>query len=105
MMPNVRLLLLFICISLTAMAQVQVEDIFGRSINQRGITLVDWDGYMANPLIRVYLRPPTNSVLPGTAVLTANGARLYFDNSSSVSANGPTKSISFSSAASKVAVG
>lgn len=105
MMPSVRLLLLFSCIAVTALAQVQVEDIFGRSINQRGITLVDWDGYMANPLIRFYLRSPTNSSLPGTAVLTANGVRLYFDTSSSVSANGPMKSISLSSATSKVAVG
>jgi len=81
----------------TALAQTRVQDVFGRSLNTHGITLVDWDGYMANPLIKFYLLPPTNAVLPGSATLTANGARLYFDNTSSVSPIGPSKTISLTS--------
>jgi hypothetical protein len=75
-----------------ASAQTQVEDIFGRSLNQRGITLVDWDGYLANPLIKFYIRPPANAA-SGVAVLTINGGRLYFDSPGTVSATGPTKTI------------
>src|SRR5437588_5672326 len=82
-----------------AAAQSGVQDIFGRSLNQRGITLVDWDGYMVNPLLKFYLFPPTNAVLPGSATLSANGGRLYFDTPSSVSANGPSKTISLTNSA------
>src|SRR5437016_2857668 len=64
-------LTLVFLLHLTASAQTVVEDIFGRSLNQRGITLVDWDGYIANPLIKFYIRPPTNAALPGSAKLTA----------------------------------
>jgi len=86
------------------LAQTRVQDIFGRSLNQRGITLVDWDGYLANPLIRFYVLPPTNGVLPGSATLTANGARLYFDTTSNVGTNGPGKTISLTSAGAGVPV-
>src|SRR5271155_1781372 len=82
---------------LPVFAQTRVQDIFGRSLNTPGITLVDWDGYMANPLIKFYLLPPTNAVLPGSATLTANGARLYFGTPSSVSSNGPGTTISLTS--------
>jgi hypothetical protein len=83
---------------LTGSAQIPVQDIFGRTLNQHGLTLVDWDGYLANPLVKFYVFPPTNAVLPGSATLTANGVRLYFDTVSSVSTNGPSKNITFSSA-------
>jgi len=53
---------------------------------------------MANPLIKLYILPPTNAILPGSAKLTANGARLYFDGSSKVSTNGPSTTISFTNA-------
>ncbi|MDQ6630870.1 MAG: Ig domain-containing protein, partial [Verrucomicrobiota bacterium] len=74
-------------------------------MTQRGITLVDWDGYMANPLIRFYVLPPANAVLSGSAKLTANGGRLYFDNPSTVSTNGPSKTLTLTNANSRVAVG
>src|SRR5439155_15472434 len=82
-----------------AVAQTGVQDIFGRSLNQHGVTLVDWDGYLANPLIKFYVFPPTNGVLPGSATLTANGRRLYFDTPGAVSTNGPSKTVSLTSAA------
>jgi hypothetical protein len=65
---------------------------------------VDWDGYLANPLIKLYVFPPTNAVLPGSATLTADGARLYFDTASSVSAAGPSKVISLASAGAGIPV-
>jgi hypothetical protein len=81
------------------LAQTIVKDIFDRSLNVHGITLVDWDGYLANPLIKIYVFPPANGVLPGSATLTANGRRLYFDTPGAVSTNGPSRTISLSSAA------
>lgn len=77
-------------------AEIPLHDIFGRSLNQRGITLVDWDGYLANPLLKFYVFAPTNATLPGSATLSVNGGRLYFDTNvpSSVSINGPSQTIS-----------
>ena len=80
-------------------AQTIVQDIFGRNVNQHGIVLVDWDGYMANPLLNFYFFPPTNAPLPGMATLSANGARLYFDSPGSVSPNGPGKTLLFTNSA------
>jgi hypothetical protein len=93
-----------VVLPLATAAQARVEDIFGRTLNQHGITLVDWDGHLANPLLKFHLFAPTNASLPGTATLTANGARLYFDTPSSVSANGPSKIVSVTNAAVGVAV-
>src|SRR5207245_1731527 len=95
----------FFSLALTGGAQTILQDIFGRNLNQHGITLVDWDGYMANPLLKFYLFPPTNGVLPGTATLTASGPRLYFDTPSTVSTNGPAKTISFTNATAGMPVG
>jgi hypothetical protein len=89
----VLVITLFLAWSAAANAQTRVIDIFGRSLNQHGITLVDWDGYMANPLIEFDLLPPTNTALPGLLILTANGARLYFADASQVSSNGPSTTI------------
>jgi len=87
-------------------AHTTVQDIFGRNLNQQhGITLVDWDGYMANPLLKFYILPPTNATLPGSATLTGNGSRLYFDSPSSISSSGPSKTISLSSGGAGVPVG
>jgi len=98
----ILILVIFQAENWTVSAQTQVQDIFGRSLNTNGITLVDWDGYMANPLIKFYLLPPTNAVLPGSATLTANGERLYFSTPSSVSTNGPSTTISLTSSTTAV---
>jgi hypothetical protein len=78
-----------------------VEDIFGRALNQRGLTLVDRDGYMANPLIKFFVLPPTNAVFPGSATLTANGVRLYFESPGTVTTGGPSKTVSLANAAAR----
>ncbi len=94
MNPILRLLVVNALVSVCAAnGQTTVQDVFGRTLSGTGITLVDWDGYMANPLLTFYLFPPTNAVLPGSAMLTASGARLYFDTPSNVSASGPSKTI------------
>jgi hypothetical protein len=85
-----RISLLIALVQPAVRAQTVVQDIFGRTLNQHGLTLVDWDGYLANPLIRFYLVPPTNAALPASATLTVNGARLYFDLPSGVGPNGPS---------------
>ena len=100
----VLLCLSFPALRLTAAAQTRVNDIFGRSLNQHGVTLVDWDGYMANPLIEIDLLPPTNAALPGTATLYADSARLYFEGSDEVSSNGPNIAVYFTDASSPVPV-
>jgi len=91
-------ILLTVCFAASTLrAQSVVQDVFGRTLNQQGITLIDWDGYMANPLLKFYILPPSNGSLPGTVTLTANGARLYFDTPANVSSNGPTKTIAVTS--------
>jgi hypothetical protein len=96
------LVCLVCCLHLSA--QTRVEDIFGRSLNQHGLTLVDRDGYMANPLIKFFVLPPTNAVFPASASLNANGVRLYFDSPGNVSTGGPAKTISLASVAARVPV-
>lgn len=74
---------------------IVVKDIFGRSLNQVGITLVDWDGYMANPAIRFTIVPPPGAKFPATATLSAGEPRLYFDLPSEAGPDGPRKAIDF----------
>src|SRR5687767_5714906 len=104
--PNVWRLcfLTFLASCLISSGQTRVEDIFGRSLNQRGITLADRDGYMANPLIKFFVLPPTNAVFPGSATLTANGVRLYFESPGNVSNGGPSKTAPLPNAAARQAV-
>src|SRR5271154_5759008 len=100
----VLLCIVFPALRFTAAAQTGVNDIFGRSLDQHGVTLVDWDGYMANPLIQIDLLPPTNAALPGPVTLTADGARLYFEDSDAVSSNGPSTAVYFADASTPVPV-
>lgn len=68
-----------------------VQDLFGRTINTEGLTLVDWEGYLANPAIKFSLTPPPDATFPATAVLSCKETRLYFDLPSTTGANGPRK--------------
>jgi hypothetical protein len=61
------------------LTDIVVEDPFGRRLNERGVTVVNWEGYIANPAIQLALIPPTNAHLPAQAVLTADNPRFYFD--------------------------
>jgi hypothetical protein len=92
------LLLARFSFSQSVFAPAIVQDIFGRTLNDRRITLIDREGYVANPLITIFLSPPANWRLPATAILTADNPRLYFNTPSEVSSNGPSKTVNFFSA-------
>ena len=70
---------------------VNLLDDFGRNINAHGITLVDWEGEVANPAIQIYVVP----VRPGLVTITATEPRIYFNNPSIVSGTGPVKQLTF----------
>jgi putative Ig domain-containing protein len=74
------------------------EDIFGRRLNGRGLTLVDWEGHLANPAIKFFLVPPPGAAFPARAVLTASEPRLYFDLPSESGPDGPRKTVAFADA-------
>src|SRR5688500_15283603 len=56
-----------------------VEDLFGRRVNEHGLILVDWEGYIANPAIEFFIVPPQSATFPARAVLAATEPRLYFN--------------------------
>ncbi|HRF59924.1 MAG TPA: Ig domain-containing protein [Fimbriimonadaceae bacterium] len=71
---------------------IRVLDTFGRDIKTVGITLVDWEGYLANPAIRIEVRPE-QTYLPGRIRLSANSPFLAFDLFSETSPSGPSKTL------------
>jgi hypothetical protein len=87
-----------------ALGNVTVDDVFGRSLNNGELVLVDWEGYLANPAAQFFLRPPAETIYPATATLSANGDRLYFNLPSFVGENGPSKTVTLADAASPAAV-
>ncbi len=74
-------------------AGLAVEDIFGRSLEGHRLVLVDWEGYIANPAIKVFLVPPPDANYPARVVVSAREPRLYFDSPSEAGPDGPTKVI------------
>jgi hypothetical protein len=72
--------------------QPVLKDIFGRNLTGQTITLVDWEGYMANPAIKLTLEPPS---FPLSVTISANHPRLYFNTPSTAGINGPSKTITF----------
>jgi hypothetical protein len=79
-------------------AQTVVKDIFGRSVNDRFIALVDWQGHVANPAIELTLTPPSDAEFPYRITVRAEGSsRLMLDLPSVNNASGATKQIEFSS--------
>ena len=79
----------------SALNEIGFEDIFGRSLITRGMTLVDWEGQIANPAIKIFVRPPSDATFPATAVISSTQPRLYFDLPSTATATGPSKTLSF----------
>lgn len=71
-----------------------VYDIFGRKLNEYGVQLVDWEGYLANPYVELTIRPPENATFPLTVDLAARGtSRLMMDLPSELTAIGATKTV------------
>ncbi|AWS43950.1 Ig domain-containing protein [Streptosporangium sp. 'caverna'] len=78
---------------------VQVVDIFGRTVNDYGVKLVDWEGYIANPYVELTVRPPQGVTYPVTVNLKAEGtSRLMMDLPSQLTATGAAKTLTFANA-------
>ena len=76
----------------TAISQaLVVADRFGRAVNDAGITLVDWEGYIANPAMKYTIKAPSTRV-----ILSASEPRLYFNLPSWNDADGPRKELTLS---------
>jgi hypothetical protein len=95
MRNQLALLLTVMSMSHARAADVVVEDIFGRRLNEHGLILVDWEGQIANPAIKFFVVPPEDAAYPARAVLTSPEPRIYFNLPSSISARGPVKVIEF----------
>src|SRR6476659_6797567 len=89
------LLVMFFSIASARSAEVVVEDIFGRRLNESGLILVDWEGPIANPAIKFLIVPPGDAAFPARAVLTSTEQRVYFNLPSEIGANGPRKFLEF----------
>src|SRR5204863_2154728 len=72
---------------------LRVEDTFGRALNEHGLVLVDWEGYIANPAIKFFILPPPSARYPLSFVFRAREPRLCFDLPSTTGQDGPRKEI------------
>ncbi|MGW7482922.1 Ig domain-containing protein [Nonomuraea muscovyensis] len=82
-----------------ALSAAQVVDLFGRTVNDFGVRLVDWEGYLANPYVKLTVRPPQDARFPVTIDLKAEGtSRLMMDLPSELTATGATKTLTFAAA-------
>lgn len=101
---------LLLCITIFALStarsvsEITFEDIFGRRLNERGMVLVDWDGQIANPAVRIFIKPPSDATFPASAVISSTQPRLYFDLPATAVANGPSRSLLFANSSVAVPV-
>ncbi len=70
-----------------------LRDRFGRDLAQRGATLVDWQGHIANPAIALTIELNDRVNLPARVTLRANSPRLMFNLFSEVGPEGPSKTL------------
>ena len=75
---------------------VVVADRFGREVNGTGITLVDWEGYIANPAIKYTVKAPSTRV-----ILISSEPRLYFNLPSWNGVEGTGKELDFNGTSSQ----
>ncbi|MCB0405862.1 MAG: putative Ig domain-containing protein [Bdellovibrionales bacterium] len=73
-------------------------DWHGRDLIKNGFSIVDWEGHIANPAFKVFIRPKEGVRLPLDVTIKASESRLYFSNPSSVGKSGPRKTISLGTA-------
>lgn len=74
---------------------IVLRDAFGRDLKERGVLLLDWEGYMANPAARLRLELHPRVNLPARVILRADGPRLMFNLFSEVGPDGPAKTLLF----------
>jgi hypothetical protein len=71
----------------------ELLDAFDRNIHDRGIVLIDWEGEIANPAIKLKVKPLTGLYLPARVQLSANNARVMFNLFSETTETGPRKTM------------
>ncbi|MEZ4750243.1 MAG: Ig domain-containing protein [Bdellovibrionota bacterium] len=69
-------------------------DWHGRDLIKNGFSIVDWEGHIANPAFKIFIRPREGARLPLDVTIKSSAPRLYFSNPSSVGKSGPRKTIS-----------
>ena len=79
---------------------VIVADRFGRAVNGTGITLVDWEGYIANPAMKYTVKAPSG-VTTTRVILSSSASRVYFNLPSWNGAEGPRKELHLSGTSSQ----
>ena len=79
---------------------VVVVDRFGREVNGTGITLVDWEGYIANPAMKYTVKAPSGATMT-RVTLSSSEPRLYFNLPSWNGAEGPRKELNLSGTSSQ----
>ncbi|MFC9706702.1 LamG-like jellyroll fold domain-containing protein [Paenibacillus sp. NPDC056933] len=76
--------------------EAKIIDIFGRTLNDYGVELVDWQGYIANPYVKLNVVPPKDAAYPLTIDIKAKGtSRLMMDRPSTLSETGAAKTLTF----------
>jgi hypothetical protein len=73
----------------------EIRDKFGRALNDVGVTLVDWDGQVANPVVVLTILAPSTVAFPAQATLSSGSAMLYFDRTASVGNAGSVANLTF----------
>ena len=79
---------------------VLVADRFGRAVNDTGITLVDWEGYIANPAMKYTVKAPSGATTT-RVILSSSAPRVYFNLPSWNGADGPRKELNLSGTSSQ----
>ena len=74
---------------------VVVTDRFGREVNGTGITLVDWEGYIANPAMKYTVKAPSGAT-ETRVTLSSSEPRLHFNQPSWSGIEGSRKELDFS---------
>ncbi|RYG22986.1 hypothetical protein EON82_15445 [bacterium] len=60
---------------------LHVQDGWGREIDSRGITLLDWEGHLANPAVKLRVELPEGTEFPAQLYVHGTSHRLHFDRS------------------------
>ena len=71
-------LLVLLCVTVVDSAgQIVVRDRFDRELNSRALTLLDWEGQIANPAVEFKVELPEDW-LPATVEIAGSNSRLHF---------------------------
>jgi len=78
---------------LPSAAAIRIIDKFGRDVTDPGMTLVDWEGPVRNPAMKYLLQGNDSLSYPLSIALSTSEENTSFGLPSTISPNGPTKSI------------